>query len=477
MNQASTTLAPCNEPCHTTPFDSCMKALFLKIKKSLLFLGLLGIAACDTAGITPEPPAYTISMSTEEYPSDMARSWVNLLCRVVKTTEGYYPPMAARAFGYMGVTLYEAVQPGIQGSKSLSTVLNQYDASKHPKMDATKEYNWALSANAAMAQQMRNFFKNINPRNLASVDSLEAYNVKVYETNEKKEVVDNSIAFGKSIAAAIFEYAKTDGGHEAYLNPFTSFNPSPGPHVWEPTGSGPAMGSTWGNNRTMLAVNNTVAPPDPIAFSSDPNSPMYQMALEVYQQVKEKNTPDQIEIAKFWADDPFATCTPTGHTFSILTQLLGDTHASLAKAAVAYVRMSIAENDAFIICWRAKFKYNLMRPFTYIRRFIDPSFETVIDTPPFPAYTSGHSTEAGAASRIFTATFGANHAFTDRTQIFFGFSRTQRSYTSFEQVANESGFSRLYAGIHYRMDIEQGLATGKQLGNNVVALNFAPVNL
>ena len=137
--------------------------------------------------------------------------------------------------------------------------------------------------------------------------------------------------------------------------------------------------------------------------------------------------------------------------------------------------MGIAEHDAFICCWRVKYQYSLARPVTYIQKFIDPNWHTLIDTPPFPAYVSGHSTEIGSASRVFTATFGANYAFTDKTQVEFGFARVLRSYTSFEQVAQESAWSRLYGGLHYRMDIVNGLDMGKAIGDNVNTISMPSV--
>lgn len=440
--------------------------------RKVLLSMLVFLAACDTQTIDPGLVTGK-SKPADEYTSDMPRAWFVLLCKVVKNTDGYYPPMAARAFGYMGVTLYESVQPGIPGAKSLKTQLNGFTVSM-PVPEEGKVYNWGVASNAALAQTMRNFFKNIKPKYQKSLDSLETYYHAVLTNNEQSETVNNSVAFGKSIANALYEHSKTDGGHEAYLNPTPAYNAPSGDAYWIETGSGKAVGPNWGKNRLFLAINAGPDVPPPVTFSTDPNSAMYQQAYEVYNQSK-INTADQDEIARFWADDPFLTCTPTGHTFSILTQLLGEVRASLAKAAVAYAKMGIAEHDAFICCWRAKYQYSLVRPVTYIQKFIDPNWHTLIDTPPFPAYVSGHSTEIGSASRIFTATFGANYAFTDKTQVEFGFARVLRSYTSFEQVAQESAWSRLYGGLHYRMDIVNGLDMGKAIGDNVNTISMPSV--
>jgi hypothetical protein len=154
-----------------------------------------------------------------------------------------------------------------------------------------------------------------------------------------------------------------------------------------------------------------------------------------------------------------------------MTQLLEEHDANLAMSAVAYAKLAIAENDAFISCWKAKYDYFLIRPVSYIKTYIDPSFKTLIGTPPFPAYTSGHATEAAAGSRIFTAMFtdgDGYYPFTDRTQIRFGFS--VRNYTNFNQMAEECANSRLYGGIHYEFDNTNGLKMGRAIGDNVNSL-------
>lgn len=198
-----------------------------------------------------------------------------------------------------------------------------------------------------------------------------------------------------------------------------------------------------------------------------PGTPFFNEAMEVYGTVT-NNTPEQIEIAKYWADDPFMTCTPAGHTFNILTQVMREERISLAKAAMSYARMCIAENDAFIACWKGKYDYFLIRPVTYIKRYIDPNFNTVIGTPPFPAYTSGHSCEIGAGSRILTDLFtdgSGNYLFTDYSQLQFGFKA--RNFSNFNDMAEECANSRLYGGIHFPMDNSKGLQVGKAIGDNV----------
>jgi membrane-associated phospholipid phosphatase len=131
----------------------------------------------------------------------------------------------------------------------------------------------------------------------------------------------------------------------------------------------------------------------------------------------------------------------------------------------ALVNMGMA--DAFISCWEAKYKYNLLRPQTYIRNYISnaTSWKPLIGTPPFPEYPSGHSVASGVAASILTSLFG-NVAFTDNTNISVGI--PARSYKSFTEAANEAAISRLYGGIHYREACENGVKQGELVASSVM---------
>lgn len=312
--------------------------------------------------------------------------------------------------------------------------------------------------------------KNLKNEDRLKINDMETANLNELSENVNEEVKNRSIAFGLSIADAVFEYSKTDGGHESYLAPFQlPYTVPSDPHCWVPTSSVQnPLSPKWGTNRPFLANNVTKAQPRmPVAFSTEKESEFYKEALNVYNTVQNNST-EQIEIAKYWADDPFATCTPAGHTFAILTQILTEERVTLSKASVAFARMGIAENDAFIACWKGKYDYVLIRPVSYIQRYIDPSFKTVIGTPPFPAYTSGHSCEMGAGARIMTDLFtdgSGYYPFTDYSQLQFGF--TARSFQNFNQMAEECAASRLYGGIHYVFDNDKGLQVGKAIGDNV----------
>jgi hypothetical protein len=207
-----------------------------------------------------------------------------------------------------------------------------------------------------------------------------------------------------------------------------------------------------------------------LAFSTDQQSPFYTQALEVYSTVNNLTT-SQTNTALYWNDNPVSTATPGGHSLSILTQVLAKENSNLAFAAEAYARLGIGLNDAFISCWKAKYTYNLIRPVSYINQNMDTSWHTVVSTPPFPEYTSGHSVQSGAMTRILSDIFGYTYSFTDHThEGRTDFDGTPRTYASFNDAASEAAISRLYGGIHYRAAIENGLIQGKQVGANVSSI-------
>jgi hypothetical protein len=414
----------------------------------------------------------TESTETSAYSGDFLRKYYDLQCQITKETAGFFPPQAARAFSYVGLAGYEAVVHGIPNAKSLAGQINGLSANALPQPENDKAYNWAIAANAASAEMMRKMFDlNLSEANLQKIDQLEEYNYSQFYAANPLPVAERSAAFGKAIAEAIYQYSMTDGGHQSYMDAFQlPYSPPVGNHCWIPTSATThPISPYWGQCRPFLIQNVSETQPAPhIPHSADVNSDFYAAAMEVYEQVN-NNTPEQVEIARFWADDPFQTCTPAGHTFNLLSQLLEEDDATLAKTAVSYAKLAIAENDAFISCWKSKYDFVLVRPFTYIRQHIDPNFNTVIGTPPFPAYSSGHSCEIGVGEVVFTELFtngDGNYELSDRTGLQFGFGI--RHFSSFSEMSEECASSRFYGGIHYQMDNLEGLVTGRKIGHNVL---------
>jgi hypothetical protein len=436
---------------------------------------LLTRAAAGAALVTPlrwiASPGLTSAISSArplaagEFDAAVPTAWFDLAGRLVQGTPGFSPPVASRAFGCLGVGLYESLVPGMPDHVSLAGTLS--GLAPLPRAAGGVAYHWPSVANAAMANMLRTLFPTAPATLRAEIDDLEGR----FQADIPHGIGLRSRDRGREVASAIDGWARSDGGHEAYLRNFPPYLPPTGPGAWVPTGPGflPALQPYWGANRCMaLDSSLTCAPGAPPPFSTDQGSAFFAEAMEVYEAVNHL-TPEQREIALFWSDDPVQTATPPGHSISIVSQVLRVHDRSLADAAVAYARVGIAVCDAFIACWRVKYTHNLMRPITYIRDVIDPAWGNPLPltTPPFPEYTSGHSVQSGAAAEVLTATFG-DVAFTDHTHDHRGLA--PRSFDSFTAFAEEAAMSRLYGGIHYRSAVERGLEQGRCIGATVAAL-------
>ncbi len=416
--------------------------------------------------VTPTQPA---GKTADLFAGDVATKWADLQLKLAQTTAGNTPPVTSRAFGYAGLTLYEAAVPGMPANRSLAGQLT--GLTSLPKPETGQEYNWALSVNAAEAAVVRGLWANTTYANKKTIDSLETALATELKNGVSDAIVTRSNAFGKSIGDAIFSYSKTDGGHEGYTRNFPgSYVVPTGAGLWRPTSAQLIpMQPTWGTNRTFVAINATTDPVGPLAYSTQVSSVFFAQALEVYATGKNLTT-EQRAIALFWSDDPGKTFTPPGHGVSIATQVLRTEKANLAKAVEAYAKVGMATTDAFICCWRCKYRFNTLRPVTYINQAIDPAWKPLLATPPFPEYTSGHSSGSAAAATVLEDLFGANYAFTDRSHEQRGLGT--RSFKSFRDFATEASLSRLYGGIHFRHGNEQGLANGQSVAKNVLALGW-----
>ena len=222
------------------------------------------------------------------------------------------------------------------------------------------------------------------------------------------DVVARSEAYGQAVAAHILAWSQDDGGAVVENMGFPlEYKLTPGPAHWVPTSliaqqQFPLL-PEWGNNRPFaMPKGATCMLPGPLEYSEDKSSAFYKDALEVYQ-TKQALSPEQTAIARFWSDDAMLSPTPPGHWVSIALQILERDGTSLDKSVDVLARLGIAQADAFIGCWAAKFQYDLVRPITYIRRVIDPKWEPLLNTPPFPEYPSGHSMQSAAAADVLTS--------------------------------------------------------------------------
>ena len=137
-------------------------------------------------------------------------------------------------------------------------------------------------------------------------------------------------------------------------------------------------------------------------------------------------------------------------------------------------RIVLALHDGFIVCWYQKFHHQRLRPETYINKYIDPSWRPLLQTPPFPDYTSGHSTVSPAAAAVLGYFLGDHFSFVDTSETIYGL--PERKFESFYKAAKEASQSRVYGGIHFRDACEEGFKLGTRIGDYMVLKMFDHVN-
>ena len=398
-------------------------------------------------------------------------SWYHLTLNLVRHTATYSPPVASRAFAYVGITAFEATASGDAHLQSLVGQLNGLESL--PKREGGKTYDEAVVLNAAMDAAISDFFSNTGPSGQHAL----AAQSKVMKTDVAKslplDVVARSNAYGRALEKAILAWSKADGGAKITNLGFpTKYDLNKANGHWVPTSEYQIQQTPllpdWGKNRTFaMPQGATCGLPPPVAYSDDQTSDYLKQAQEVYE-VKNAVTLEQKTIAKFWSDDPGLSWTPPGHWIGIVLDIAARDKLPTSKTTAALARLGVAVADGFIGCWHEKYVYDSIRPVTVIRKYIDPKWETLLITPPFPEYPSGHSTQSASAAMALTTALGDNFAFDDATHERDGLG--VRHFKSFWDAANEAGISRMYGGIHFRAAIEQGLEQGRCIGKYAAKL-------
>jgi|TARA_R110000737_G_scaffold347664_1_gene379688 hypothetical protein len=400
------------------------------------------------------------------YSAEVPNKYFDFTLKLTKETPGFTPPVASRAFGYTGLALYEAIVNGMPNNISFVNKLPQFQSVTPISSGAV--YHWPTVANNVLAVIIDSLWANASQANKAILHAYKnSYNV-IFQSQVSASVYADSKLYGENIANDIFLYSKNDGGHQGYNSNFpTSYVPPVGAGLWVPLTGQLALQPQWGNNRPFVLDNmvSTIPGPPP-AFSTSPGSAFYNYANDVYLQ-STNNTPGQVIIAQYWADGG-GTFSPPGHSMAMLKNILIFENASLETATLQYAKMGMALADAFRACWKTKYLYNCIRPIGYINDNIDSNWVPLVQTPPFPEYSSGHSSQSGAMEAIMEDYLGTSYSFIDSAHgSNFG---GPRSFNSFNEAAEEAAISRLYGGIHYEFGNEIGLTTGRGVGANINAL-------
>lgn len=404
------------------------------------------------------------AQNADSYSGDILHDYFRIQLDMIPATSGFTPPVASRALGYTGLAAYEASVHGMPGMSSFSGVLPQLNGLPTPVEG--QDYHWGIVTNQAMHGLCAALFNNTPNAMMLELDALRAQYSAEFAVGTEAGVIMASEQFGNDLATTLISYANADGAENCQLNNFpASYIPPTGPGMWTPLSGQVALQPYWGDKRCFVVeyLDNGFLAPAPPDFSTTVGSEMHNEALAVYDAVNNV-TAEQDDIAHYWADGA-GTYTPPGHSISMLRFIMIQENENMAFAAQAYARMGMALSDAFVACWKTKYEFNLLRPIQYIQENIDAGWTTLIGTPPFPEYVSGHSTQSGAWGAVMNALYGDNYAFTDSTYgaLYGG----PRSFSNFSECAEETAMSRLYGGIHFPMGNSEGTNLGISIGGMV----------
>lgn len=407
---------------------------------------------------------------TSDYSNLPVLAWTRQLDALIRNTPGYISPVAARSAAFIGIAMYESAVPGMPEYRSLKGQVKGLE--NLPAASLDRQYHWGIAVNAAAAATVLSFFQGAPAQMLAQTAALEESLLQEMRAGVAEDVVLRSIGWGKRIAEVVLAMEASDpAGHAAYYNNYQPGYQLPATEgTWSPTPPlfHPPLAPYWSGVRPILASVQAVHAAAPPGFSTDPSSPVYNEALELvsFGELNE----DQKHMAEFWNDpSPGLTMGPAFRWLAIAAQVLRDKSANLDKSVETFAKVSIALADAGVSCWSAKYTYHTMRPVTYIQAAIDPAYQEYLPSASSPEYTSEHAMFGSAAAEVLNELFGKNYSFTDRChEGRTEFRSTPRSYKGFHAAAEESAYSRMYAGNHFRHSCSEGLRVGKIIGQHVL---------
>lgn len=379
-------------------------------------------------------------------------SWNQVLLNAIKEDKTA-PPLAARNLAILHTSLFDAVN-------AIAKDYTPYYVNTSAPILTSPEAAISAAAHQVLITlypQQADIFNQAFSESLAAIP------------DGKSE--QDGINLGQFVASQILAWRSQDQADKLVI-----YQPSNLPGNWQPTPPGfqPALFPQWAEVEPFAMTHGAQFRPD---GPPDLNSAEYAEEVNQVKALGGKDsllrTPEQTEIALFWADGA-GTYTPPGHWNEIAQDIAMSRGISLLENARLFALLNIALADAAILAWDAKYEYNLWRPITAIQQadsdgnaqtIADRGWESAIATPPFPEYTSGHSTFSGAADVILSSVFGETVNFTTRS---VGLSGISRSFNSFSQAAEEAGMSRIYGGIHFLSANQDGLSAGRNLGNYIL---------
>lgn len=391
--------------------------------------------------------------------SDMVIQWNDILRDAVRTA-GSPPTFASRNMAITQAAVYDAVN-ALDRTHEVYLV----NALAHPK--ASREAAVAAAAHRALV--------GLYPAQTAALD---AELIASLATIPDGKAEDDGVALGRSVAEQSLAMRLNDGS--GVVPP-----PYPGgsaPGEWRPTplANLPGLHAHWPDVAPFAMTSaDQFGPAGPPALDSLEYRDAFNEVKELGSLISATRTADQTAIALFWVNGA-GTASAPGH-LNLLAQIVAQQQGNtLEENARLFAALNVAMADAIINCWDAKYEFSFWRPVTAIRAAEDGNAETTADpawaplvgTPPFPGYTSAHSSVSASAAAVLADFFGTDTiSFTLPSQNPL---LPARSYTSFSQAAKESADSRLYGGIHWSFDNTDGLVAGTAVGQYVSANFFRP---
>jgi hypothetical protein len=444
----------------------------------------------------------------------MVSEWMHTMYGAIRV-ERLSPPVASRLMGYVSTALYSGMAAGTAGMTPLHGLVNGFP--ELPRAEQGAGIDPTITAVAAERVVIDSLLGEGLPTTRGALARLADSLAQGRVTGGVGETVRvRSEDLGRRIGVALVAWARADGFDSTRTLP--AYKPPVGPSYWvsdapgniyasqnlsgasefvaldnpanvlragtvsdrglilnRPKRSGvktlPAVNMAglsepyWASIRPFVLRDWGECPlAEPPPFATDTGSAVFKDA-ELVRTMRASLTPEQRAVALYWADNAGESGTPVGHWLSIASQMVSERRLSAEEAVRLMVLTSLAQADAFIASWGYKYKYNLIRPRTYIRRVADSTWEPLIPTPPFPEYPSGHSTVSAAAAAVLSAVLG-DGPFDDSTGITIG--HPVRRFDSFTAAAREAGRSRIYGGIHFEYGNVGGSALGECVGAKVI---------
>ncbi|TFF39322.1 vanadium-dependent haloperoxidase [Mucilaginibacter psychrotolerans] len=383
------------------------------------------------------------------------------------------PPLAARFFAYTCLAGYEVLAQNNRALPGMRGKLNGYPAILKPAQ--ASGYDASLSSILCMMETSA----SLQPSGFLMAKYEEKLIDSCRRVGFSSSVIDSSLHYARQVSKMVLAYAKADKYNR--ISNYTRYTPPSKRGSWVPTPPAyMAPVEPYFNTIRPFTLDSAsqFLPREPAQFSSDKRSLFYQYALLVYKEGGSGLTPEHRAIAGFWDCNPFAVennghmliglkkISPGAHWMGITGIACKQAKKSFSESMKIHAAVAIGLTDGFICCWDDKYRTNRIRPETAIRKYIDPAWRPLLQTPPFPEYISGHSVISAASAVILTHYFGTQFQYTDNVEEKFGI--RPRHFSSFIQASDEAAMSRFWGGIHFKDAIEMGIIQGKSVGNLVL---------